>query len=327
MVQAKRLGQRLESYSAFAQQAAGLVQGAAANKQANLELCRKFKAMKAAPAHAGVDHLLAVLKNPNAQTFWCQKAEDIAKVKAAAQAAAAACASNPDIAKLPDKGCSQIAMAENPGSWCLAATKAPDLLRQAVSNYLAHEVEVEMARKNIAKPEEVERHDGFTNFEGPVEWKKDLVFSDKALDDFRSRYAKILEAAGIKELDPAFVARLSEMRDKLRETVERLAPQWKLPESGGKHYGVPLAEKKIKSWHPKAKILKAFIGSADWIITKNAVDLPKYRDRSGYILFELPGEKYCQLRTFMVSEDYQGGGKFQPAGDVRIGSVRFQNCK
>ena len=46
----------------------------------------------------------------------------------------------------------------------------------------------------------------------------------------------------------------------------------------------------------------------------------------GYVLFQLPGEKYCQLRAFTLTETYAGHGTYT-RGDVTMQFARVQQCR
>jgi len=53
--------------------------------------------------------------------------------------------------------------------------------------------------------------------------------------------------------------------------------------------------------------------------------LPEYRDRGGYVLLQVPGEPFCQLRSFALSETYNGRG-YAKARSVSFSGVRWQKC-
>ncbi len=76
-------------------------------------------------------------------------------------------------------------------------------------------------------------------------------------------------------------------------------------------------------------ILAAAIGAAT-VAPAGAVHAQSYleqKDKSGFVLLQVKGDPLCQLRSWTVSEDYQGGGRYQPATGATVGYVRWQACK
>ncbi|MCC7075270.1 MAG: hypothetical protein IT383_28415 [Deltaproteobacteria bacterium] len=63
------------------------------------------------------------------------------------------------------------------------------------------------------------------------------------------------------------------------------------------------------------------------MVHRELLGVPKDRDRFGWILLQVPGEPFCQLRTSSISEDYTGGGKYSKDGSPSFARLRFQKCK
>ena len=74
------------------------------------------------------------------------------------------------------------------------------------------------------------------------------------------------------------------------------------------------------------KVIKAAGTKGGWSVKKNALGVPLYRDRFGWILFQVPGEPLCQLRTFYISEEYVGR-KPKKDKDVGFARLRWQKCR
>lgn len=328
-VTSRGIKERLQKAVAFGKAAEGSQQTSKVNEQQMLEQCRSFKTVRMSKEMSQMGPLVQLYKNPNAQTAWAQNVEGITAVKNAALAAQKACADHPEFAQLDDRICSRIYGADGAAAWCQAAGKVQELLPKAVMNHMLISVEhLENHRLGISDPKNLDKKEGWLSVEGPVEYKKHLYFSEAAQKEFLGKYEKLFTAAGASQLDPALIEKMTKMRDELRKRVDELAPGYSMPpHSSAGHYSTDLARKKIQRWHPSAKVLKAVVVRNEYSIYKNELGVPKYRDRGGYILFQLPGEPWCQLRSFVASEDYQGGGSYQKTSDVMINSVRFQSCK
>ncbi|MCB9556305.1 MAG: hypothetical protein H6707_09405 [Deltaproteobacteria bacterium] len=215
-----------------------------------------------------------------------------------------------------------------PVHWCNAAKQHRQLLVRAIQNFIGTD---DSRRARVAvDPEKLARNEGWLAEDGVVTWKKYFFVTKEDLAASQNKYTALFAAAGGADGpgDDVFAERKA-AKAKLRAAVEELAPKLETPAAGPSHYGVALATKMIRRWHPGAKIIKAFgaKSAVAWNIHKNAIGVPKYRDKFGYVLYRVPGEKWCQLRKFYISEDYSGGGRFQRAQTARSSSVRFQNCR
>lgn len=110
----------------------------------------------------------------------------------------------------------------------------------------------------------------------------------------------------------------------LKAAVDATAGEWKVTLKKCSGYTCKLAEKQVTKHQPKAKIKKTF--QREWKIVKNSIDVPVKRYLDMQVLYQIPGEPYCQLRSLTAYEDYKGGGKYQKATGAAWGFVRFQRC-
>lgn len=110
----------------------------------------------------------------------------------------------------------------------------------------------------------------------------------------------------------------------LKAAVDATAREWTIPLGKCKGYTCKLAEKQVKREQKKAKIKKTF--QREWKIVKNALGVPLHRYLDMWVLYQLPGEPFCQVRSFTSYEEYKGGGKYQKAKGAQWGYVRFQKC-
>ena len=174
----------------------------------------------------------------------------------------------------------------------------------------------------------LEQKEGFFAEDRYVTWQSMFFMSKEEQTKKLGEYKAIFDAIGSSMNDTSsFFAKKQAAMDKQRKEVERLAPQWKLPPKGTSHYGIALAKKTVKKGFKGAKVISAAGSAGQWSITKNALGVPQYRSRFGWILFKAKGEPFCQLRTFFISEDYKGGGRYQKDRDITFSKLRWQKCR
>ena len=211
----------------------------------------------------------------------------------------------------------------DPVVWCSMAEKGPSLMVKEFELFMKRDDE---ARTQRTSPEELERKEGWFADDRAVQWKTFFFVTQEDKKKAMSEYGEILSALGSGSVvaDP-FASREKSLTE-LRKTVERLAPKWKLPPKGKGHYGTGIATKTVKRWYKGAKVLQTAGTTGDWSISKNALGVPLYRSRFGWILFKVKGSPLCQLRTFALGEDYAGGGRYKKAKHVTFAKLRWQKC-
>ncbi|MFQ5486302.1 MAG: hypothetical protein ACE5DO_13345, partial [Desulfobacterales bacterium] len=137
----------------------------------------------------------------------------------------------------------------------------------------------------------------------------------------------LMAAAGVKNAEDLLWSEQKKRVDDLRKEVEKTANRWVSPEEKADNYSTKLARKQIQKMHPDAKVYKAYLSRASYKIIKNSLGIPLRQTMPGYVLFKLKEDPYCQLRSYTLTEQYEGGGKYRKAAGVRFGYVRFQKCK
>ncbi len=177
----------------------------------------------------------------------------------------------------------------------------------------------------VQTPQQFMTNEGFLTFEGPVSFNEQLTFSDEKFATQRQRTKELLSAAGVTDQSQVWSEQKARL-DQLRQTVEKTASQWQNPANKGSDYSGKLASKQIKQMHEDANIQAVWLTRSTWKIHKNSLGVPLRRTKPGYILFKRDSEKYCQLKSYTLTEQYSGGGKYQVASGVRFGYVRFQTC-
>lgn len=215
-----------------------------------------------------------------------------------------------------------------PEMWCKAARERKQVLTKAIENFVGTD-DKRRSRSVAGDPAKLERKEGWIAEDRAVEWKTFFFVTAEQQTEALGKYASLYEAIGVTPGgDEGALDERKKAKELLRTTVQELAENWKTPPAGPSHYGVSLAKKTIKRWHKGAKVMKAF-GSkpGGWNIHTNRIGVPEYRDSWGYVLFRVKAAPLCQLRKFVVSEDYAGGGRYKKAKHVSFSSVRWQNCR
>ncbi len=135
--------------------------------------------------------------------------------------------------------------------------------------------------------------------------------------EFKKTVQPKLQALGVSEADMGF-DKITEKINVYWKTVDSLAPTIQFPEDG--KYKDAKSEKAMAEWvkkvhKGKAKILKTAMRYDDWVIEKNKLGIPLYREKLGYVLYSLPNSKWNVLEKMQVREDYSGAGKYsKPKG-------------
>lgn len=79
---------------------------------------------------------------------------------------------------------------------------------------------------------------------------------------------------------------------------------------------------------PEAQILQTAMSDAAWEITTNERDVPLFRRKGGWVLYQLPGEPWARLYHVLFQEDHVGGGAYKPGeGASSFGLLRWQKAE
>jgi hypothetical protein len=212
-----------------------------------------------------------------------------------------------------------------PRNWCAAAKNADKLIAAAALNSAKRNINI-MGSAKVQTPERFLKNDGWLTYEGPVTFKEKLYFGAKAGGGGMKRTQKLLAAAGVKVSKDELWGGQKKNVDALRNEVVKTAGTWKIPAAKLKNYSSGLAKNGVLKWHPKAKVHAAFISRKSWKIHRNRLGVILRRTMPGYVIFKLKEDPLCQLRSYTLTEQYVGAGKFAKAAGVRLGYVRFQKC-
>ena len=256
-------------------------------------------------------------------THW-QTVEEGAKHKASMVKAAALCA-RPDFAAI-DAACAYLnnGIKTHEGRWCAASARADEVMKQNARGLAAWMAESLGPGRTAAQ---LADQDGWVDIEGRVTWA--AYFSGKKLrEQLTARLKPVFEQAGITDISNLEVfAKLTAHYATLEAKVKELAPGWDLPGSACAGPACAAAKKTAAAWYPGAPVKALRQNQPGWKVVQNDLGIPTHRYKSGFVLLQVKGDPLCQLRSWTVSENHQGGGRYQAASGAQIGYVRWQPCR
>ena len=213
----------------------------------------------------------------------------------------------------------------DPVNWYKAASNAVDLIRAAAVNSAKQSISV-VGSSTIQSIDEFTERGGWLTLEGPVTFDTHLYFKEHGRESWLEHVRSLMRAVGIKNAEETLFAEQKGRLDALRAEVERTALSWALPPNEGDNYATGLAREQAIEWHPDADVEAAYLSRATWKIHRNELGVILRRTMPGVVVFKLPDDPFCQLRSYTLTEEHMGAGQYQPAAGVRFGYVRFQDC-
>jgi hypothetical protein len=152
---------------------------------------------------------------------------------------------------------------------------------------------------------------------GWVAWPlaRDLFITKDYIAGIRKAVAPMYAEEG-KTMPPDALKPLEDKVASLKNLMASSASKWKFP-AGKKNAALEAkVAAAIKSRIPGAAILKTALDSGEWIITKNELDIPKYRSMGVLVLAKVPGQAQPWLFFGYVRQTYSGGGTYNSGGTV-----------
>jgi hypothetical protein len=202
-----------------------------------------------------------------------------------------------------------------PADVCEATAHIDQTLRAVIAARVGRDVEWNPA-PSVA---DLRFREGYIQTQDPFLFEMNLELSEANKKALVEKWSPLYAAAGIP-FDEAALEPIKAYYDTYRATVEALAGEWTTP--GQKCKGgiiakvCNMAKKDVLTWHEKAKIIKVTTDDVVYVKGSEA-------ELDGWVLYQIPGEKLCQLRAWTVNED--GGNRHHLA--TRLNYVRIQQCK
>ncbi len=212
----------------------------------------------------------------------------------------------------------------DPALWCATAANRQTLLRKSTESMMASGFDVAIGQFTQLK-KDLESREGFLATNEDV-LKVVMVDRETLRNELRKRYQPQMDQAGITSVDD-LLARFDPAIGGLRTEIERLAPRWQFP-AAGPHDPAPeaLARAQVPRAHPGGAVRATVMSHATFKIHKNALGIPLYRYKDGFVLYKLPAESLCRQHGFTYTETFDGRGYQKPSG-VRLNYTRFQRCQ
>ncbi|GEM_PF-1750457 len=319
-VLAKDIKGRLDSYQKFAKAAQGNQQVAAASAQASQNVCMQFGNMINDPKTKRVENLL---QRQQDETMYIMP-ENFPKAKEAAVEVSRICKENPALAQLGNRSCPMFRSQYSGADWCAAAEKNQELLGKLLQTY-ARQI---LADKGLGGgPDKLVSNEGFLRVNDKFEYKNLSSVSDAEKQQLTKELAKPIEAIGDPSQMNGVYEAIAKSREVMKKKVDELAPTWSVKGvTSNKHYAQGLANNVIKKWHPNAKVIKNFMDNGGYHIDRNALGVPVARRIYGGIVYQVPGEPWCQFRFYGAREEYKGNGAYAKTSGLTIDEIRFQSC-
>jgi hypothetical protein len=147
--------------------------------------------------------------------------------------------------------------------------------------------------------------------------------------DYIAEKKKNIAPMYVEEGKPMPADAMKPIEDKiaaLKSAMNEGATKWQFP--SGKPHNATIEAKaaaSVKARFQGATILKTGMDSSEWIITKNDLDIPKYRSLGVLVLAKIPGQSSPWLIFGFFRQTYTGGGTYSSGGTFEApASVRIQ---
>jgi hypothetical protein len=219
---------------------------------------------------------------------------------------------------------------QHTGDEALAVVKA--LLAEAEPEYAKIVADAKSAAPKGAKEwigyklEDLDKAIAGAKKNGWVGWNlaRDLFITKDYVANIRKSVAKMYAEEG-KQMPADALKELEDRVATLRNVMESGASKWKFPAGGGKNPSIEAkAAAAIKARIPGAAIMKTALDTGQWVITKNDLDIPRYRSMGVLVLAKVPGQKHPWLIFGYLRQNYSGGGTYNAGGtfgdpnDIRL---------
>lgn len=291
----------------------------AAGKAAHTQCTAFHQELRDAGIYSEAEHLMQLA---NTGVGGWDSVDSGARFKAALGKLADRCA-KPAYAEV-DKACERsIGSASKGFMFCTLPARGAELMQKAVKNLIAHHLK-HSGPTTVAR---FESDQGWVAVDGVPTWH-DYFTGSKLRGQLKARIAPLLAQAGMAETDDdGLFDKLAGELAALEAKAKELGPKWDLPGAACAGPGCGQARTFVAGWYKGSTIRRFLHTQPGWKILTNDFGVPTYRERYGYALVQVKGEPLCQLRTWTLSEQHAGGGRYSAARDVTLGSVRWQACK
>lgn len=182
---------------------------------------------------------------------------------------------------------------------------------------------LEVTMNELNRMEESIRKNGFVE---DLKFERILVNPTKYLSDLQALVEKSYADEG--RTAPAEVVKpVADKVAALRALAEQRAGSFGWPGKAQNPSVQVVVKAQLEKNLKGVKVLKLGMEDNSWEIETNDLDIPISRYLLGYVLYQMPGEKFARLSTFIYREKYAGGGKYTKAnGASSYPSTRWQKA-
>ena len=147
------------------------------------------------------------------------------------------------------------------------------------------------------------------------------------LEEFDKRAAMMCEYIGIKMPADPFPKRTKAFQT-LAAAVDTASKSWGYWPKDAKFKDANAMKALRKTIEKPEKLKKGGMWTKDWSIRKNGLGIPLRRDKNGYSITHVKGDKLCRLKEFRYIQPYKGGGKYQKSTAVSFNdTMKLVRCK
>ncbi|MBN2722829.1 MAG: hypothetical protein JXR95_02030 [Deltaproteobacteria bacterium] len=214
------------------------------------------------------------------------------------------------------------------GTWCELVGKSEFLIKQGIKAAVEGILRFPLKALDDAV-------DSMMNKSGFISTRtgKWILHPKEYKDKLRAQIASYGATAGVKLDDSWVLSSWTSAITKAREILDKSARKHVMKDAGYKH-SFSKVERMVKSdvrknWKKGVDFRKVRMVRSNWLLVKNKLTgLPMRRVKGGALLYKMPREKWCRIRTFEYNEPYKGGGRYVSKGEFSWSEyIRFQNCK
>ena len=165
---------------------------------------------------------------------------------------------------------------------------------------------------------------GHLGFDLPVAFDDREFLHAMVSKEFRP----ILAAAGVTMPDNSAFAVYDTAIDAIVAEAKKGAGYWKWDATLHDAVAEGKARLWMKTFDPKAEIVKTGMIEAAWNVNKNSLGIPVGRYKRGMVMYRKAGLEQCVVAKFSFEQSYTGGGVYNAMSNTSGFTylVRLQNC-
>jgi len=178
--------------------------------------------------------------------------------------------------------------------------------------------------KKRMNPELLKQQEGWIGTDLIRTWSHSSLVNYTTEKEDSARVKSYFDTTGVP-MPAGLFARFHKLASDYKAAIVTLGKTLKGKPTGRNFYGCKLAKSYLPGGSRTIKCGQS--GNHPWKINKNSLGVIERRCKAGAILYQGKGEPLCQHRTFIICEEYAGGGKYSKDDAPNFSQVRWQQCK